>query len=45
MLAGWVNIIAAVHGGTFKEAKAWWREDDEMPFKEVQFIVESAVKA
>ena len=23
MLAGWINIIAAVHGGTFKEAKAW----------------------
>ncbi len=32
MLAGWINVIASVHGGTFKEAKAWWREDDQQPF-------------
>jgi proteasome lid subunit RPN8/RPN11 len=34
MLAGWINVIAAVHGGKFKEAKAWWREDDQTPFAE-----------
>jgi proteasome lid subunit RPN8/RPN11 len=32
MLAGWINVIASVHGGKFKEAKAWWREDDQNPF-------------
>ena len=36
MLAGWINIIASVHGGKFKEAKAWWREDDVQPFSETQ---------
>jgi proteasome lid subunit RPN8/RPN11 len=36
MLAGWISIIASVHGGTFKEAKAWWREDDQQPFCETQ---------
>jgi len=34
-LAGWINVIASVHGGKFKEAKAWWREDDGRPFSEV----------
>ena len=34
MLAGWVNVIASVHGAKFKEAKAWWREDDSQPFTE-----------
>jgi len=34
MLSGWVNVIASVHGGKFKEAKAWWREDDGRPFIE-----------
>jgi proteasome lid subunit RPN8/RPN11 len=34
MLAGWVNVIAAVHGGKFREAKAWWREDDTQSFVE-----------
>lgn len=34
MLAGWINVIASVHGGTFKEAKAWYREDDQQPFVE-----------
>ena len=34
MLAGWINVIASVHGGKFKEAKAWWREDDKTPFAE-----------
>src|SRR5437773_7305500 len=41
MLAGWINIIAAVNGGTFKEAKAWWREDEQTPFVEAPLIVES----
>lgn len=39
MLAGWVNIIASVHGGKFKVAKAWWREDDQTPFEEVSCVV------
>jgi proteasome lid subunit RPN8/RPN11 len=39
MLAGWINIIAAVHGGKFKEAKAWWREDEVQPFIEAQLTV------
>jgi proteasome lid subunit RPN8/RPN11 len=34
MLAGWINVIASVHGGKFKDAKAWWREDDQSPFSE-----------
>jgi len=34
MLSGWINIIASVHGGKFKEAKAWWREEDHLPFLE-----------
>jgi proteasome lid subunit RPN8/RPN11 len=38
MLAGWINIIAAVHGGTFKEAKAWYREDEQNPFVETALI-------
>jgi proteasome lid subunit RPN8/RPN11 len=39
MLAGWINVIASVHGGTFKEAKAWWRETDADPFVESGFQV------
>jgi proteasome lid subunit RPN8/RPN11 len=34
MLSGWINVIASVHGGKFKEAKAWWREEDGQPFIE-----------
>ena len=34
MLAGWINIIASVQGGKFKEAKAWWRDDEQSPFVE-----------
>lgn len=36
MLAGWVNVIASVHGGNFKQAKAWWREDDQSAFVETK---------
>jgi proteasome lid subunit RPN8/RPN11 len=41
MLAGWINIIASVHGGKFKEAKAWWREDETQPFSQTESSVES----
>ncbi len=41
MLAGWINIIAAVHGGKFKEAKAWWREDEIQPFEETSLEISS----
>jgi proteasome lid subunit RPN8/RPN11 len=34
MLAGWINVIASVLGGKFTDAKAWWREDDKVPFTE-----------
>jgi len=34
MLSGWINVIASVHGGKFKEAKAWWRDEDQHPFEE-----------
>lgn len=39
MLAGWINVIAAVHGGTFKGAKAWWRDDEQTPFQETTLTV------
>lgn len=39
MLAGWINVIAGVHGGHFKEAKAWWREDEVQPFVETRLVV------
>ena len=34
MLSGWINVIASVHGGIFKDAKAWWRDDDSSAFVE-----------
>ena len=40
MLAGWINVIASVHGGKFKEAKAWWREEDPLPFRETPLNIE-----
>ena len=39
MLAGWINVIASVHGGQFKDAKAWWREDEHQPFTEVPLLI------
>src|SRR5258708_4586421 len=36
MLSGWINVIASVHGGKFKAAKACWREDDRNPFIETK---------
>lgn len=40
LLAGWINVIAAVQGGAFKEAKAWWRDDERQPFAETVLIVQ-----
>jgi proteasome lid subunit RPN8/RPN11 len=42
MLAGWVNVIAGVHGGRFKVAKAWWREDEVQPFVETALHVDES---
>jgi proteasome lid subunit RPN8/RPN11 len=39
MLSGWVNVIAAVNGGHFKEARAWWREDEKQSFEETQLVL------
>lgn len=39
MLSGWINVIASVHGGRFKTASAWWREDDQAPFIETTLIM------
>jgi len=39
MLSGWISVIAGVHGGKFKEARAWWREDDSQPFEETQLVL------
>ena len=41
MLSGWINVIASVHGGKFKEAKAWWREEEAQPFEEITVRVTS----
>jgi len=41
MLSGWLNVIASVHGGKFKEAKAWWREDDQSAFAETPLSTSS----
>jgi len=38
MLAGWINVIASVVGAHFKEAKAWWREDEKDRFQEITLI-------
>ena len=40
MLAGWINVIASVHGGKFKEAKAWWRPDDAQPFMAIALEIQ-----
>jgi len=41
MLAGWINVIASVHGGKFKQAKAWYREDETQPFEETKLVIPS----
>lgn len=40
MLAGWISVIAGVNGGRFKEAKAWWREDEIQPFVETSLLID-----
>ncbi len=40
MLSGWSNIIVAVHGGKFKEARSWVRDLEDDPFQEEKIIVE-----
>ena len=39
-LAGWSNVIAAVHGGKFKEAKSWFREIEQASFQEEKILVQ-----
>lgn len=39
MLSGWISVIAGVHGGKFKEARAWYREDDNQAFEETQLVL------
>jgi proteasome lid subunit RPN8/RPN11 len=39
MLSGWINVIASVHGGKFKEAKAWWRDEDHQSFEETELVL------
>lgn len=41
MLSGWISVIASVHGGKFKEAKAWWREEDVQSFQESELVLET----
>ncbi len=38
-LAGWSNIIAAVHKGLFKEARSYYRAEEKNPFQEENIIV------
>ncbi len=40
MLSGWINVISSVHGGTFKDAKAWLRLEESDPFEEIPLYVE-----
>ena len=39
MLAGWANIIVAVHKGKFKEAGAFVRETEKSPFQPQEIVV------
>jgi len=41
MLSGWINVIASVHGGRFKDAKAWYRDDEQQPFSESEIVLEN----
>lgn len=38
-LAGWSNIIVAVQGGKFKEARSWFRNSESDPFQEQKILV------
>ena len=35
MLAGWASIIVSVGEGKVADVKAWWRNRDDEPFKEM----------
>ena len=39
-LAGWSNIIVAVHRGKFNEARSWTREKEDSSFQEEKILVE-----
>ena len=39
MLAGWANVIVAVHGGKFKEARSFVRETEDSPFQPQEIVV------
>ena len=39
-LAGWSNIIVAVHQGKFKGARSWTREKEDSPFQEQKILVQ-----
>lgn len=39
LLAGWSNIIVAVHQGRFKEARSWTRDGEESAFQEERILV------
>ena len=39
MLAGWANIIVAVHQGKFQEAKSFFRETESSPFQPQEIVV------
>jgi proteasome lid subunit RPN8/RPN11 len=39
-LSGWANLVVAVHGGKFKETRAWFRKTEQDPFQEQQIVIE-----
>ena len=39
-LSGWSNIVVAVHGGKFKEARSWLRKTEQDPFQEQKIVIE-----
>ena len=38
-LAGWSNVIVAVHLGKFREARSWFRETENSDFQEEKILV------
>lgn len=40
LLSGWSNIIVAVDGGKFREARSWLRDSEDTPFQEQTILVE-----
>lgn len=39
-LAGWSNVIVAIHQGKFKEAQSWFREKENSAFQKEKILVE-----